>query len=79
MNVKLYFDSGATKIDTNLHEGSLSISGKMENLSTAWSHLSDKQRLEMISSLIWTAPDMYNFHSKVEKLITSDKFKETLD
>ena len=39
----------------------------------------DNQRLEVIRSLIWTAPDMTSFHDKVVTELTSKKFSSSLD
>ncbi len=49
-----------TKLTTNL-----------EDLRCLWADWSNAQRLEVIKSLIWTAPDQYDF--KIKLLETIDK------
>jgi len=48
-------------------------------ISSLFTELSDDQRMELIKSLIWTAPDMYPFHKKAQKMISSNYFQETMD
>jgi len=57
----------------------LSFSGEIYDFSHFWAKWSKKQRMEVIKSLIYTAPDSYSFHQKVVKTLTSEAFKETLD
>ena len=52
---------------------------RLGDLSGLWVNLNDKQRIEIIKSIIWTAPDMHSFRDKVLKTIASEKFEETLD
>jgi len=49
------------------------------DVRSLFSEATDDQRLELIKSIIWTAPDMYKFHKKAEKMIKSNEFQETLD
>jgi hypothetical protein len=49
------------------------------DFANIWMDWSEKQRLDAIKSLIWTAPDNHDMCAKVEKMVTSNKFKETLD
>ena len=51
----------------------------IEDLRGLWADTSDNARLEILKSLIWTAPNNHEFHKKAIKVITSDSFKETLD
>ena len=51
----------------------------IEDIRSLFSGLTDDQRLELIKSIVWTAPDMYKFHKKAEKMIKSNEFQETLD
>jgi hypothetical protein len=44
-----------------------------------WADASDKVRLEIIKSVIWTAPDMEEFSRKVLHLLESRSFRESLD
>ena len=52
---------------------------QLETVRSLWSDLPDKQRLEVLKSVIWTAPDMHGFHEKAVSLLTSNRFKQTLD
>ena len=52
---------------------------RLGDLSCLWTDFSDKQRIEIIKSIIWTAPDMHTFREKVLKTIGAEKFEETLD
>lgn len=51
----------------------------IESLRSLWSEATDKQRLEMIKSIIWTAPNMEGFYEKVLKELNPVKFRGTLD
>jgi hypothetical protein len=79
INTKLSLVFRGNRVITDLHEGTIEIKGKIGSLNHGWANLSDSARLEMIKSLIWTAPDMHSFNDKVEKLVSSCRFKETLD
>ena len=39
----------------------------------------DNQRLEVIKSLIWTAPCSQIMHEKAKKLLNSEKFELSID
>ncbi len=52
---------------------------KLEDLQGIWAEATDKQRMELIKSIIWTAPSMHGFYAKVKKEILAEKFEETLD
>jgi len=51
----------------------------LEDMRSLWHEANDNQRLEMIKSIIWTAPDMHTFYQKVLKELDPKKFEETLD
>ncbi len=51
----------------------------VENLRCIFEDWNDKQRLEVIKSLIWTAPDSHSFLAKVQQLAASRRFTETID
>ena len=51
----------------------------LEDMRNLWSEATDKQRLEMIKSIIWTSPDMYSFYQKVLVALDPKKFERTLD
>jgi len=44
-----------------------------------WADANKKHRLEIIKSVIWTAPDMEEFCQEVIKLLESREFRESLD
>lgn len=52
----------------------------LEKLCGLWegASVTDKQRLEMIKSVIWTSNNAHSFFQKAKKLVNSKKFKETL-
>jgi hypothetical protein len=52
---------------------------RLETFRFLFEDLSDNQRMELIKSLIWTAPDMHLMFSKVQKELNSNKFQVTLD
>lgn len=52
---------------------------RLEDLRSIWSDLEDEDRLEIIKSIIWTAPDNHDFYNQVIDEVTSEQFKETLD
>lgn len=51
----------------------------LEDMRGLWGEANDKQRLELIKSIIWTAPDMHSFYCKVLKALDPKKFEGTLD
>ncbi len=63
-----YFVKEETKLTLNMYD-----------IRFLWSDQSDSTRLEIIKSIIYTAPDMHKFAGKVNKLVNSNKFKESLD
>jgi hypothetical protein len=48
-------------------------------IRSLFTELSDDQRMELVKSVIWTAPDMHTFYKKVEKMVSSNEFQRTLD
>lgn len=52
---------------------------RLETFRQLFEDLNDKQRMELIKSLIWTSPDMHLFHYKAVQTLSSTKFTETLD
>ena len=55
------------------------ISITIEEMRSLWSELPDKQRMEVIKSVIWTAPNSYGFWEKVCKQICNQKFGDKID
>jgi hypothetical protein len=55
------------------------ISIELQDFSVFFRDMSDDVRLEVIKSIIWTAPNMELMWKKVCKVIASEKFGETLD
>ena len=51
----------------------------LEEMSGLWAEINDRQRLEIIKSIIWTAHDMHGFYDKILKELDPEKFRETLD
>lgn len=51
----------------------------IEDIRSLFCELNDEQRLELIKSIIWTSTDMFAFHKKVDKMVRSNSFQETLD
>jgi len=51
----------------------------LDDMRGLWIQSTDKQRLEIIKSVIWTAPDMQSFYKKVLKELDPSTFEETLD
>ena len=51
----------------------------IEDVRGIWSEADDKVRLEILKSLIWTAPDSRGFSEKALKLLSSPKFWEDVD
>jgi len=51
----------------------------IEDIRSLFIELTDDQRMELIKSIIWTSEDMFKFHKKVEKMVRSNEFQETLD
>lgn len=51
----------------------------LENFRGIFEEWTDNQRMEVIKSLIWTAPDAQRFAQKVSKVISSDKFQGEID
>lgn len=51
----------------------------LDEVRFLWADLPDNKRMEVLKSVIWTAPDMHSFHEKVVKVVTSPRFKYTLD
>jgi hypothetical protein len=51
----------------------------IEGMRGLWSEVTDKQRMEIIKSVIWCAPDMQTFYRKVLKELDPKKFEITLD
>jgi ABC-type Zn2+ transport system substrate-binding protein/surface adhesin len=52
---------------------------RLDDMRGLWTQSTDKQRLEIIKSIIWTAPDMCSFYKKVLKELDPKKFERTLD
>ena len=44
-----------------------------------WSCAGDRTRLEILKSIIWTAPSNHKFYGRAMKILNSDKFQNTLD
>ncbi len=51
----------------------------LDTVRSLWADLPDRQRMEVLKSVIWTAPDMHTFHAKAVRVLSSNQFKETLD
>lgn len=51
----------------------------LEKFSCLFDEWTDNQRMEVIKSLIWTAPNAEGFAQKVAKLIGSKKFQNKID
>lgn len=49
------------------------------DMTDIWRDWTDKQRMDAIKSLIWTAPDMHPFRERVLREIASPRFESTLD
>lgn len=49
----------------------------IENMKFLWDDLTEKQRIELIKSLIFTAPDTQEFCGKIKNVI--DKLEGTID
>jgi len=52
---------------------------RIEDLRSIWIGANDAARLEILKSVIWTAPDNQGFYAKALKTLTSGRFIETLD
>lgn len=52
---------------------------RLYDLESLWADVSEKQRIAIIKSVIYTSPNAQVFHGKVIKELYSDKFMETLD
>ncbi len=44
-----------------------------------WADQGDKVRMEMLKSIIYTAPNMHDFYAKVMEELNSDKFQGEID
>ena len=55
------------------------ISVMLGDMRVLWYDVNDNTRLEILKSLIWTAPDNHKFYEKALKMLKSDKFQNTLD
>lgn len=51
----------------------------LESFSSLFDEWTDNQRIEVIKSLIWTAPNAQSFAQKVAKLLNSKRFQEKID
>lgn len=51
----------------------------LDDVSGIWASSSDKVRLEIIKSIVYTADNQRNFREKVVKMLESELFKNTLD
>ena len=51
----------------------------IEDIKSLFVELTEDQRMELIKSIIWTSEDMFSFHKKVDKMVRSNEFQETLD
>lgn len=51
----------------------------VESFRDLFEYFTDNQRIEVIKSLVWTSPDNERFLAKVTALLTSEKFKRTID
>ena len=52
---------------------------RIKDVRSIWSEASEKVRMEILKSVIWTSPDNHGFYAKVMKTLNSDRFRETLD
>jgi len=52
---------------------------RLEDMRGLWSEVGDKVRLEILKSVIWTAPDCRGFYLKAMKILNSEKFREAID
>lgn len=51
----------------------------MRDMSYLWYDLSDNVRMEMVKSIIWTAPDSHTFYGKLMWCLNSEKFQSSID
>lgn len=49
----------------------ITISGELQDFNRGWAEWSDNQKIEVIKSLIFTAPDMRKFQEKVLRAVTA--------
>lgn len=52
---------------------------ELGDLRNLWSEANDATRLEIIKSVIWTAPDIRKFLEKTLKVLNSEGFQYTID
>jgi hypothetical protein len=52
---------------------------RLETFRLLFEDLNDQQRLELIKSLIWTAPSQHTMYDNVRKLINNGDFQSTID
>ena len=52
---------------------------RIDDVRSLWSEASDKVRMEILKSVIWTSPDTHGFYAKAMKVLNSERFRETLD
>lgn len=52
---------------------------RLDAVRSIWSDVNDNVRMEILKSVIWTAPDNHGFYEKAMKVLNSDRFRETLD
>ncbi len=51
----------------------------LDGIRGIWSDLPDKQRMEVLKSIIWSASNMHDFYGKAMKVLGSEEFRESLD
>jgi hypothetical protein len=52
---------------------------QLDDVRGLWGELSDEQRIEVIKSLIWCAPDAQGFYQKVMRVIGNEIFEGAID
>jgi hypothetical protein len=58
---------------------SLKIPVRLDDLRGVWGDATDKQRIEIIKSIIWSAEGRNDFGLEVSALLNSKKFCDTID
>lgn len=67
-----------TEAQVEKHNNTL-IKMRLETFRLLFEELNDNQRVELIKSLIWTAPSQHAMYDRVRKLINSGEFQSTID
>lgn len=57
----------------------LNLNLTLDTVRVLWADLDDKRRMEVLKSVIWTAPDMHAFHAKALKVLAHPNFLNSLN